>query len=60
MTADVEKVQEPEFAAHDGGYSFVSHPQEVDTACLDEVTTVIEGGTSSVTTLTGSTEEHFH
>ncbi len=60
MTADVEKVQEPEFAARDGGDSFVSHPKEVDTACLDEVTTVIQGGTSSVTAPTGSTEEHFH
>ncbi len=65
MTADVEKVQEPvqepEFAARDRGYSFVSHPQEVGTAYFDEVTTVIQGGTSSVTALTGSTEEErFH
>ncbi len=51
MTADVEKVQEPvqepEYAARDGGYSFVSHPQEVGTAYFDEVTAVIQGGTSS-------------
>ncbi|HMW57333.1 MAG TPA: isocitrate lyase, partial [Accumulibacter sp.] len=61
MTAYVEKVQEPEFAARDRGYSFVSHQQEVGTGYFDEVTTVIQGGTSSVTALTGSTEEEqFH
>lgn len=61
MTAYVEKVQEPEFAARDRGYSFVSHQQEVGTGYFDDVTTVIQGGTSSVTALTGSTEEdQFH
>ena len=61
MTAYVEKVQEPEFAARDRGYSFVSHQQEVGTGYFDDVTTVIQGGTSSVTALTGSTEEEqFH
>jgi isocitrate lyase len=61
MTAYVEKVQEPEFAARDRGYSFVSHQQEVGTGYFDEVTTVIQGGKSSVTALTGSTEEEqFH
>ncbi len=53
----VEKVQEPEFAARDKGYSFVSHQQEVGAGYFDDVTTVIQGGTSSVTALTGSTEE---
>ena len=57
MSAYVEKVQDPEFAARDRGYSFVSHQQEVGTGYFDEVTTVIQGGTSSVTALTGSTEE---
>ena len=61
MTAYVEKVQEPEFAARDRGYSFVSHQQEVGTGYFDEITTVIQGGRSSVTALTGSTEEEqFH
>jgi len=37
MTAYVEKVQEPEFAARDRGYTFVSHQQEVGTGYFDEV-----------------------
>ncbi len=53
----VEKVQEPEFAAADKGYSFDSHQQEVGAGYFDDVTTVIQGGESSVTALTGSTEE---
>lgn len=53
----VEKVQEPEFVAADKGYTFVSHQQEVGAGYFDDVTTVIQGGTSSVTALTGSTEE---
>ena len=61
MSAYVEKVQEPEFAARDRGYSFVSHQQEVGTGYFDDVTTAIQGGKSSVTALTGSTEEEqFH
>ncbi len=61
MTAYVEKVQEPEFAARDRGYSFVSHQQEVGTGYFDDVTMIIQGGASSVTALTGSTEEEqFH
>jgi len=53
----VEKVQAPEFAARDKGYTFVSHQQEVGAGYFDDVTTVIQGGTSSLTALTGSTEE---
>jgi isocitrate lyase len=53
----VEKVQQPEFAARDKGYTFVSHQQEVGAGYFDDVTTTIQGGTSSVTALTGSTEE---
>ncbi|MCU7804676.1 MAG: isocitrate lyase [Candidatus Thiodiazotropha sp. (ex Lucinoma borealis)] len=53
----VQKVQEPEFAARDKGYTFVSHQQEVGAGYFDDVTTVIQGGASSVTALTGSTEE---
>ncbi|HGJ5863158.1 MAG TPA: isocitrate lyase [Arsenophonus nasoniae] len=53
----VEKIQEKEFAAAKQGYSFSSHQQEVGTGYFDQVTTIIQGGTSSVTALTGSTEE---
>jgi len=56
-----EMVQEPEFAARDKGYTFVSHQQEVGAGYFDDVTTVIQGGASSVTALKGSTEEEqFH
>jgi isocitrate lyase len=53
----VEKVQQPEFEARERGYTFVSHQQEVGAGYFDDVTTVIQGGGSSVTALTGSTEE---
>ena len=53
----VEMVQEPEFKAREQGYTFVSHQQEVGAGYFDDVTTVIQGGKSSVTALTGSTEE---
>ncbi|AOM42360.1 isocitrate lyase [Xenorhabdus hominickii] len=53
----VEKVQAQEFAALDRGYTFSSHQQEVGTGYFDKVTTIIQGETSSVTALTGSTEE---
>lgn len=45
------------FAAAKDGYTFVSHQQEVGTGYFDKVTTIIQGGASSVTALTGSTEE---
>ena len=53
----VEKVQQPEFEAADRGYTFVAHQQEVGAGYFDDMTTVIQGGTSSVTAMTGSTEE---
>ena len=53
----VEKVQEPEFNAASKGYTFASHQQEVGAGYFDDVTTVIQGGESSVTALKGSTEE---
>ncbi|KLI99954.1 isocitrate lyase [Luteimonas sp. FCS-9] len=57
----VEQVQAREFAAREQGYTFVSHQQEVGAGYFDDVTTVIQGGASSVTALTGSTEEaQFH
>ncbi|MFV2247054.1 isocitrate lyase, partial [Escherichia coli] len=43
-------------AAKDG-YPFVSHQQEVGTGSFDKVPTIIQGGMSSVTALTGSPEE---
>ena len=56
-----EMVQEQEFAAREKGYTFVSHQQEVGAGYFDDVTTVIQGGSSSVKALTGSTEEEqFH
>jgi isocitrate lyase len=57
MKAYVELVQEPEFAAAGRGYTFVAHQQEVGAGYFDDVTTVIQGGSSSVTALHGSTEE---
>ncbi|HKK16930.1 MAG TPA: isocitrate lyase, partial [Gammaproteobacteria bacterium] len=57
MTAYVEMVQEKEFAAKERGYTFASHQQEVGAGYFDEVTTVIQGGVSSVRALEGSTEE---
>ena len=57
----VNMVQEPEFAAREKGYTFVSHQQEVGAGYFDDVTTVIQGGSSSVKALSGSTEEEqFH
>ena len=53
----VEKVQAPEFEAREKGYTFVSHQQEVGAGYFDDVTTVIQGGESSVVALHGSTEE---
>ena len=50
-------MQEKEFAAREKGYTFVSHQQEVGAGYFDDVTTVIQGGSSSVTALKGSTEE---
>ena len=59
--AQASPLRVPEFGARERGYTFVSHQQEVGTGYFDEVTTVIQGGKSSVTALTGSTEEEqFH
>ncbi|WP_158147579.1 isocitrate lyase [Vibrio cincinnatiensis] len=53
----VEMVQRKEFAAAEKGYTFVAHQQEVGTGYFDKMTNTIQGGQSSVTALTGSTEE---
>ena len=57
MTAYVNMVQEPEFKAAKRGYTFASHQAEVGAGYFDDVTTVIQGGQSSVTAMSGSTEE---
>jgi len=51
------RLQQAEFAAEAQGYTATKHQREVGTGYFDEVTQVIQGGNSSVTALTGSTEE---
>jgi isocitrate lyase len=51
------KLQEAEFAAEARGYSATKHQREVGTGYFDAITQVVQGGQSSVTALTGSTEE---
>ncbi|MGH8587815.1 MAG: isocitrate lyase, partial [Gammaproteobacteria bacterium] len=56
MSAYVE-LQEAEFRAEAQGYSATKHQREVGTGYFDAVTQAITGGTSSITALSGSTEE---
>jgi isocitrate lyase len=56
MTAYV-RLQEAEFAAEKQGYTATKHQREVGTGYFDEVTQAVQGGQSSITALTGSTEE---
>src|SRR6202012_837713 len=56
MTAYVA-LQEAEFAAEDKGYTATKHQREVGAGYFDAVTQTVAGGTSSITALTGSTEE---
>ena len=56
MTAYV-KLQQAEFAAEANGYTATKHQREVGTGYFDEVTQAVQGGKSSVTALSGSTEE---
>jgi isocitrate lyase len=56
MTAYV-KLQQAEFAAEANGYTATRHQREVGTGYFDEVTQAVQAGKSSVTALTGSTEE---
>jgi isocitrate/methylisocitrate lyase len=54
-------LQEGEFAAEKSGYTAIKHQREVGTSYFDAVTQVVQKGRSSVTALTGSTEEaQFH
>ncbi len=56
MSAFVE-LQEAEFAAADQGFTAVKHQREVGTGYFDAVAQAITGGKSSITALSGSTEE---
>lgn len=56
MSAFVE-LQQKEFAAAELGFTAVKHQREVGTGYFDAVTQTIEGGQSSTTALTCSTEE---
>lgn len=51
------ELQEREFTAEAYGYTATRHQREVGAGYFDEVAQVITGGTSSITALTGSTEE---
>ena len=56
MSAYVE-LQEAEFAAESLGYTAHKHQREVGAGYFDAVTHAVTGGTSSITALSGSTEE---
>jgi isocitrate lyase len=56
MTAYVA-LQQAEFAAESAGYTATKHQREVGAGYFDAVTQVVSGGNSSITALTGSTEE---
>ena len=51
------RLQQAEFAAEARGYSAHRHQREVGAGYFDAVTQVITGGESSITALSGSTEE---
>jgi isocitrate lyase len=51
------ELQEREFAAEAFGYTATRHQHEVGAGYFDEVAQVVTGGTSSITALSGSTEE---
>jgi isocitrate lyase len=56
MSAYVE-LQQAEFAAEKSGYTATRHQREVGAGYFDDVTQTVTGGRSSITALTGSTEE---
>src|SRR5579859_7740353 len=51
------RLQQAEFAAEANGYTATKHQREVGTGYFDEITQAVQAGRSSVTALTGSTEE---
>ncbi|CAG4882654.1 isocitrate lyase [Georgfuchsia toluolica] len=60
MTAYV-RLQNAEFAAEKHGYTATRHQREVGVGYFDAVTQIVQGGLSSTTAFTGSTEEtQFH
>jgi isocitrate lyase len=56
MTAYVA-LQQAEFAAEARGYTATKHQREVGAGYFDDVTQTIAAGNSSITALSGSTEE---
>ncbi|HEX4375828.1 MAG TPA: isocitrate lyase [Steroidobacteraceae bacterium] len=56
MTAYVA-LQQAEFAAEPRGYTATKHQREVGAGYFDDVTQTVTAGTSSLSALTGSTEE---
>ena len=56
MSAYVE-LQEAEFASEDVGYTATKHQREVGAGYFDAVTQVITQGASSLSAMSGSTEE---
>jgi isocitrate lyase len=50
-------LQQAEFAAEPHGYTATKHQREVGAGYFDAVTQTVSGGTSSITALSGSTEE---
>jgi isocitrate lyase len=54
---DLVELQEKEFAAEERGYTATKHQREVGAGYFDAVTQAVTGGTSSITAMSGSTEE---
>jgi len=50
-------LQQAEFAAEGAGYTATKHQREVGAGYFDAVAQIVSGGTSSITALSGSTEE---
>ncbi|MDR9455285.1 MAG: isocitrate lyase [Spiribacter sp.] len=55
--AAYSELQQAEFASEKDGYTATRHQREVGAGYFDQVTQTIQGGVSSVTAMTGSTEE---
>jgi len=51
------KLQEAEFSSENKGYTATRHQHEVGTSYFDDVMQVVQAGKSSVTAISGSTEE---
>ncbi|MEE2821030.1 MAG: hypothetical protein VX915_04690 [Pseudomonadota bacterium] len=53
----VETIQKPQYIIAGRGYKSVTHQQEVDSGNFDDPTTVVQGGRSTLTARTRSSEE---